>query len=79
MNKPYRFMIEYANYSKRYLDGMELINDGIRVEMKRRIDRALSMYEQGFITVDETMRLIADPCSLGEDMAQYMTAWPGTR
>lgn len=73
MNKPFRFMTEYANYTKKCLDACEMMNSGIRAELKRRIDHAIRMYEKGLITVDECMRLIARPGD-NEDMSEYMTA-----
>ena len=70
MNKAPRFMIEYANFQIRCLEHNKLMNDGIRNEIIRRIDRTVRMFERGFITVDEAMRLISLPDS-NEDMSQY--------
>lgn len=54
-----RFIKEYANYQKKYLDNCNLMKDSIRQELKDNIDRAVNAYANGFITVDETMRLLA--------------------
>ena len=70
MNKPYRFMIEYANFQIKSLENNKLMNDGIRNEMIRRIDRAIFMFKRGMITVNETMRLLSMPEN-GEDMSEY--------
>ena len=57
-----RFIKEYANYRKQ--KASELINSGMSTEriehFKTSIDRATKALERGLITVDETMRLIAE-------------------
>ena len=68
--KAKRFMIEYANYQKKCLDACDMMNTGIRNELKRRIDHAIRMFERGYITIDETMRLISLP-DTGEDMSAF--------
>lgn len=73
MNKPFRFMVEYANYQRKSWNTAENINKGIKDEMIRRVDHAILMYERGYITVDECMRLLSAP-DTGEDMSEYMTA-----
>ena len=73
MNKPFRFMLEYAAYQKKSLDACDMMNAGIREELKRRLDRAIRMYERGMITVDECMFLLSSR-DTGEDMSEYMTA-----
>ena len=70
MNKPYRFMIEYANYQIKCLESNKEMNTGIRNELIRRIDRVIFDYKRGFITVDETMRLLSLP-DTGEDMSAF--------
>lgn len=70
MNKPYRFMTEYANFRIKSLNANKLINDGIGNEMIRRIDRAILMFKRGMITADETMRLLSMP-ETSEDLEEY--------
>ena len=70
MNKPYRFMTEYATFQIKSLMANKLMNDGIRIETIRRLCHAMSLFERGMITVDETMRLLSMP-DTGEDMSKY--------
>ena len=66
-------MLEYAAYQKKCLDACDMMNAGIREELKRRIDRAIRMYERGMITVDECMFLLSSRDN-GEDMSEYIIA-----
>ena len=68
--KAKRFMIEYANYQIKCLEACKEMNTGIRNELIRRITHAIFMYERGYITVDETMRLLSLP-DTGEDMSAF--------
>ena len=67
-----RFLKEYANAKKRAYRFNELMNPGIRAELTRRCDEALSLREKGWITADEALRYIMG--NPGEDLRQYMTA-----
>lgn len=71
MNKVYRFMKEYANFQKACLDACDLMNDGIRQEMKNLIDIYIRKYERGFITVDECMYLLTGKADENKDFSAY--------
>ena len=66
-----RFVTEYANHQRRCLDENIAMNPGIRRELKRRIDRAVTLCSRGGITINECMRIISLP-ETGEDMSEYM-------
>ena len=74
MLKAKRFMIEYANYQIKKLEDDQEMNAGIKAELIRRIDRSIWMYTRGYITVDETMRIINSPAKYDEDLSEYATA-----
>ena len=70
-----RFMIEYANCQiKSFSDPKcnKQVNNGIKLEMIRRIDRAVRYFESGMITLDEAMYLLTLKAYENEDMSQYM-------
>lgn len=73
MNKCPRFMIEYAAFQKKSLETCSAMNAGIKAELMKRIERYIDMFRRGFITVDETMRLLSMP-DTNEDMSEYITA-----
>lgn len=50
-----RFITEYANFQKKSFTG---VKKEIRDKAFAQIDKAISYYKQGFITVDEAMSLI---------------------
>lgn len=58
-----RFMTEYANFQRRKFKENELMQDDIKKEALSRIDRIMSLYERGIVTVDETMERICHPLS----------------
>ena len=68
--KAKRFMIEYANYQIKCLESNKEMNESVRNELIRRIDRAIFNYERGFVTVDECMRLLSLP-DKGEDTSAF--------
>ena len=53
-----RFMKEYANYTKKAVFNSELMNDEIKQKAIKKIDRALHLAKNSFITIDEGMSLI---------------------
>lgn len=53
-----RFMKEYANYTKKAVFNSELMNDEIKQKAVKKIDRALYLAKNNFITIDEGMSLI---------------------
>ena len=67
-----RFVKEYAKHQLTALTLVNVnINYGIREELKRRINRYIDLAENGYITIDECMRLLSLP-DTEEDMSQYM-------
>ena len=54
-----RFIVEYANYKKGRIK-MCGISDERKEVCIKEIDRTLKVYERGLITVDETMKTIAE-------------------
>ena len=60
MLKVYRFMTEYANYKKREIKEWEGWTEEEKAEMYRDIDRAINLRQRGFISVDESMRIISE-------------------
>ena len=54
-----RFIVEYANYKKGGIK-MSGISDERKEAYIKEIDRTLKIYERGLITVDETMKTIAE-------------------
>ena len=68
-----RFVYEYGSYKIKQITGNKLMNAGIKLEILRRIHRAVEATKGGFLTVDECMKLLAaDCCTDGENMEQYM-------
>lgn len=59
MNKPKRFMIEYANYLFDQIGNMQLAEKE-KTELLRKIDRAIFNYQCGLITIDETMKALCN-------------------
>ncbi len=57
MLKVPRFMKEYANYRKRFIKD-NVLNKESMVESIYRIDKVLSAYKNGIITVTEAMQEI---------------------
>lgn len=53
-----RFMKEYASYTKKAVFNSELMNDEIKQKAIKKIDRALHLTKNNFITIDEGMSLI---------------------
>ena len=66
-----RFIIEFANYTKKALEHNELMNDGIKAELISRCDDAVKARQLGWITPNEAMRLICG--DLDEDLSGFMT------
>ena len=58
MNKIPRFMREYASFAKKGVDQCGLMKESKREEIRQRIDKALSFYQRGKITVGEAMMII---------------------
>lgn len=56
-----RFLKEYAIYQKSTFVDNELMIPEIKKRAVDTIDRALKARERGFITVDETIRMILNP------------------
>lgn len=54
-----RFIVEYANYKKGRIK-MSGISDERKEAYIKEIDRTLKIYERGLITVDGTMKTIAE-------------------
>jgi hypothetical protein len=54
-------MREYASFQKKCTKSCALMRDDVKAERIRIIDRAVSAYERGLITVDEAMQMIAKP------------------
>ena len=71
MNKPPRFMMEYFNYQLKCITGNKDINAGIRLELIRRLEKTMVMFKRGYITIDETMRLLSMPDNC-ENMEQFI-------
>lgn len=63
-----RFVTEYANYKIRLFNSEPLMRKDIKEECKREIEYIVSLYKQGFITVDETMRAISEVPSLRREV-----------
>lgn len=58
-----RFIKEYANYQKSTLASFELMKPEFKKMVEDVIDGGLKARERNLITVDETMKMIADPFS----------------
>lgn len=54
--KAKKFIVEYANYKIDLLNKSGISDEAI--EAIRKIDRAVRQYQQGVLTVDETIRII---------------------
>lgn len=67
-----RFIREYASAKRRALERNELMNDGIKAELLRRVDMALRGRERGIITVDEAIKMIGGFTG-EEDMSRFWT------
>jgi hypothetical protein len=55
-----RFIKEYANYQKETIKGYDLMKEEIKEKALNRIDTILKAKERGMITVDETIKSIAN-------------------
>lgn len=58
-----RFIKEYANYQKETISSYELMREDIKVKALNRIDNILKASEKGLITIDESMKSIANVLS----------------
>lgn len=59
MLKAPRFLKEYANYQRNYINSQfPLMNADCKRKAAETIDHAVYLYEHSFITLDESMRLI---------------------
>lgn len=58
MIKAPRFLIEYANYKIRQLKNNELMYYDVREEEIEKIERAVNLFQRGFIVIDEAIRII---------------------
>ena len=58
MAKIPRFMKEYASYAKQSISNSKLMEKEIREKAIAKIDKVLQLTEEGFITIDEGMKLI---------------------
>lgn len=56
-----RFLKEYANYQKKAYQNSEYMHPIIKQYYISMIDEILKDRKNGLITVDEAMRMIADP------------------
>lgn len=57
MLKAPRFMKEYASYRKKEY---EVFGGVTYADFVEKIDRVVTQYERGFITIDEAMKLIQE-------------------
>ena len=55
-----RFITEYANSRKRNIIANDLMRENFKTDAIAKIDGAVRARERGFITVDETIRLILE-------------------
>jgi|GEM_PF-7040256 hypothetical protein len=55
-----RFIKEYANYQMKNYKQNTLMQKKYKDEKISKINKALAMREKGFITVDETIKVILD-------------------
>lgn len=62
MNKPKRFMIEYFNHLMREIESNPAMTDTAKAKLAGHYRGIVRAYRCGFITIDETMRLLASPC-----------------
>ena len=53
-----RFIKEYASYTKKSIFNSDLMMDEIKQKAIKKVDRALYLTKNNFITIDEGMRLI---------------------
>lgn len=53
-----RFIYEYAKYKIDGYEVNELMNAEIKTEKINRIQKALNLVEEGFISVDEAIKII---------------------
>lgn len=60
MLKPQRFMREFADYQKKRIRDDRGLSCNCKTILLTRVDSIVKMYEKGFITVSETMRLLAE-------------------
>lgn len=58
VTRRYRFIREFANYKKELI-GRSDMSDMLKLECCLRIDRSVRMQEQGLLTVNEVMTIIA--------------------
>lgn len=55
-----RFIDEYAGFKKKHIQKDVLIDEETKLELIGRIDHIVKMSRRGYITLDETMREIAE-------------------
>ena len=58
MAKIPRFMKEYANHIKQSISNSELMEKEIKEKAIAKVNKVLQLTEEGFITIDEGMKLI---------------------
>lgn len=54
-----RFIIEYASWKRRQIQGYELMKEKSKAEKLQTVDRIQRAVKQGLITVDEAMKEMA--------------------
>lgn len=54
-----RFIIEYASWKRRQIQGYELMKEESKAEKLQTVDRIQRAVKQGLITVDEAMKEMA--------------------
>lgn len=53
-----RFIKEYATYKKDYILKADLMKEEIKKDKLLQIEKALKMIDRGYITIDETMKML---------------------
>ena len=60
MNTIPRFMNEYASYKRKQVNARQMFTEQERQELCSTIDRCLSAYARGLMTVDGVMRKMTE-------------------